>query len=70
VLVRLDDVARCIVNANDGIMRATEIVEAIARDTGKVELAAYLAGQLMLELLMAKFLEPCTPDFIEPLHGN
>jgi len=29
-----------------------------------------LAGRLMLELLIAKFLEPRTPDFTEPLHGN
>jgi hypothetical protein len=40
------------------------------RKRWKVESAAYLAGQLMLELLIAKFLEPGTPDFIERLHGN
>jgi len=30
----------------------------------------YFGGQLTPELMIAKFLEPRTSDFIKPLHGN
>jgi hypothetical protein len=74
VLVRFDHIARFIENANhrrhvnDGNCRAYQAWD--PAKGGKVGLAAYSAVQLMLELLIAKFLEPRTPDFIELLHGN
>jgi hypothetical protein len=33
-------------------------------------LAALFAGQPTMELMIAKFLDARTSDFIEPLHGN
>jgi hypothetical protein len=41
-----------------------------AQKAKKFELTAYFGGQPTLELMIAKFLEARTPDFIEPLHGN
>ena len=41
-----------------------------AQKAKKLELTAYFGGQPTLELVIAKFLEARTSDFIEPLHGN
>ena len=41
-----------------------------AQKAKKLELTAYFGGQPTLELMIAKFLEARTSDFIEPLHGN
>ena len=41
-----------------------------AQKAKKFELTAYFGSQPTLELMIAKFLEARTSDFVEPLHGN
>jgi hypothetical protein len=49
---------------------AEPLVFETAQKAKKLELTAYFGGQPTLELIIAKFLEACTSDFIKPPRGN
>jgi len=74
VLVRLDHVARCIVNTNHRVVRAAETAGPLAREIAqkakRVAVGSLFGGQPTMELMIANLLDARTSDFIEPLHGN